>query len=115
MRDRQLGVLNLSSATALSPIRPAPVNAASLDTRLPRKLRDGLFGIVDHFLQMSKLPTKGISQFGKHAVEFLRVIEANRLATEQSNAFLQRGEGHGPITMPQFGPYVRYHTYLRSP
>jgi hypothetical protein len=51
---------------------------------------------------MSELPAKGTPQFGKHTVELIRVIDADGLTRKQTNAFLERGGGHGPITMPQF-------------
>ena len=69
--------------------------------KFPWKLRNRLLGLVYQFPQVSKLSAERTPQFGEYAVELLGVVEADRLVTKQTNAFLQRGEGHGPVTMPQ--------------
>jgi hypothetical protein len=41
------------------------------------------------------------SQVGEHPVELFRILDADSPGTKVVNAFLKKGEGHGPSTMPQ--------------
>jgi hypothetical protein len=50
---------------------------------------------------MLELASKSRSQVGEHPVELFRILDADGPGTQLANAFLKRGEGHGPSTMPQ--------------
>jgi len=50
---------------------------------------------------MCELASKCRSQVGEYPVELVRILDADGPGRKVANAFLKRGEGHGPSTMPQ--------------
>jgi hypothetical protein len=86
---------------AFSSLSLAPLSYSWIENGFRREPRNRFFGIVDHFSKMSELPSKCRSQVGEHPVELFRILDADGLGTKVVNAFLKKGEGRSPSTMPQ--------------
>jgi hypothetical protein len=88
-------------AAGFSPLCLAPLSSSWLENGFRREPRNRFFGVVNHFSKMGELASKSRSQVGEHPVELFRIFDADGPGREVANAFLKRGEGHGPSTMPQ--------------
>jgi hypothetical protein len=89
------------SPLAFSSLCLTPLSSSGLENGFRREPRNRFFGVVNHFSKMGELPSKSRSQVGEDPVELFWILDADSPGRKAANAFLKRGEGHGPSTMPQ--------------